>query len=100
MRVALIQTDPIVGDLEGNARGLLASLREAHAAGASLAVAPEMSICGYPPKDLLSRADFTPRCMEAVERIARESPLPAIVGSPWRISGGRTANAGWCARRS
>ena len=93
MRVALIQTDPIVGDLEGNTGALLASLREAHSGGASLALTPELSICGYPPRDLLSRADFVARCMEAVERIARESPLPAVVGSPWRNDGGSVANA-------
>ena len=93
MRVALIQTDPIVGDLDGNSDALIASLREAHAAGASLAVTPEMAVCGYPARDLLSRLDFVARCMDAVERIARESPIPAIVGSPWRTEGGRTCNA-------
>lgn len=93
MRVALIQADPVVGDLDANADALLSSLREAHAAGASLAVTPELSICGYPPRDLLSRADFVPRCMHSVERVARESPIPAIVGSPWRTGGGRTTNA-------
>ena len=93
MRVALIQTDPIVGDLDGNAQALLASLREAHAAGASIAVTPELSVCGYPPRDLLSRGDFVARCMDAVARIARESPIPAIAGSPWRTERGRIANA-------
>ena len=92
MRIALIQTDPVVGDLEGNSAALLASLRQAHAEGASLAVAPELSICGYPPRDLLSRSDFVPRCMQAAERIAQESPLPSIVGSPWRADGGGTSN--------
>ena len=93
MRVALIQADPIVGDLEGNAAGLISSLREARAAGASLAVTPEMAVCGYPARDLLSRGDFVARCMEAVARIARESPMPAVVGSPWRTGGGHVANA-------
>ncbi len=93
MRVALIQADPIVGELEANARALISSLREAHAAGASLAVTPEMAVCGYPARDLLSRGDFVARCMESVGRIARESPMPALVGSPWRTDGGHTANA-------
>jgi NAD+ synthase (glutamine-hydrolysing) len=93
MRVALIQADPIVGDLEGNADALLASLRDAHAAGADLAVTPELAICGYPPRDLLSRADFAPRCIRSLERVVRESPLPAVIGSPWRTDGGRLVNA-------
>jgi NAD+ synthase (glutamine-hydrolysing) len=93
MRAALIQTDPIVGDLGGNAAALLESLRDAHAAGAALAVTPELSVCGYPPRDLLSRGDFVGRCMDAVARIARESPMPAVVGSPWRTAQGRIANA-------
>jgi NAD+ synthase (glutamine-hydrolysing) len=93
MRAALIQTDPIVGDLDGNADALLHALREAHAAGATLAVTPELSVCGYPPRDLLSRGDFVGRCMEAVGRIARESPVPAVIGSPWRRADGHVANA-------
>ncbi|MBU3728865.1 MAG: NAD+ synthase, partial [Phycisphaerales bacterium] len=93
MRIALIQADPIVGDLEGNADALLAVLHEAHTAGAALAVTPELAVCGYPPRDLLYRADFVGRCMDALTRIALESPLPAVIGSPWRDGGGRTANA-------
>jgi len=93
MRAALIQADPVVGDLDGNASALLGWLRDAHAAGASLAVTPELSVCGYPPRDLLSRGDFVVRCMDAVARIARDSPLPAVIGSPWRTAEGRVANA-------
>jgi NAD+ synthetase len=93
MRAALIQTDPVVGDLDGNAAALLAALRESHGAGAWLAVTPELSVCGYPPRDLLSRGDFVGRCMDAVARIARESPMPAVIGSPWRGPHGGVANA-------
>ena len=89
MRVALIQADPIVGELEANARALISSLREAHAAGASLAVTPEMAVCGYPARDLLSRGDFVARCMESVGRIAR-SECGAM---PTRASEGRARAA-------
>jgi len=93
MRIALIQTDPIVGDLEGNAGSLGDELARAHSAGAALAVTPELAICGYPPKDLLSRGDFVSRCMAAAERVACASPLPVILGTPWRSDGGRVSNA-------
>ena len=42
MKIALLQIDPTVGDLAGNARLILDALVEAHAHGASLAVTPEL----------------------------------------------------------
>ena len=53
MRIALIQSNPLVGDLGGNAAALLRDARQAAAAGAQLALAPELALWGYPPRDLL-----------------------------------------------
>ena len=55
MRLALCQLDATVGDLEGNAARILAAARQASAAGADLAVFPELALTGYPPRDLLDR---------------------------------------------
>ncbi|MEI6724683.1 MAG: nitrilase-related carbon-nitrogen hydrolase, partial [Actinomycetes bacterium] len=57
MKIALLQIDPTVGDLEGNAGLLAEAAGEAARAGAELAVASELCLLGYPPRDLLlSRA--------------------------------------------
>ena len=58
MRIALAQVNCRVGDVVGNANRLLAAAAEARAAGADLLVTPELALSGYPPEDLLLRADF------------------------------------------
>ena len=55
MRLALAQLNPLVGDLHGNASQILAAARQAEAGGASLLLTPELSLWGYPPRDLLLR---------------------------------------------
>ena len=55
MRLALAQLNPLVGDLRGNAERILAAARQAEAVGASLLLTPELSLWGYPPRDLLLR---------------------------------------------
>ena len=55
MRLALAQLNPLVGDLRGNAEQILAAARQAEAMGASLLLTPELSLWGYPPRDLLLR---------------------------------------------
>lgn len=54
MRIALAQTNPLIGDLRGNAALLLTCSQQAAAAGADLVVSPELSLWGY-PRDLLLR---------------------------------------------
>ena len=53
MRLALAQLNPLVGDLEGNANRIISSAREASSHGATLLLTPELSLWGYPPRDLL-----------------------------------------------
>ena len=53
MRIALVQFDATVGDVTGNAGRIAERAVEALRAGADLAVFPELSLCGYPPRDLL-----------------------------------------------
>ena len=53
MHVALAQLNPLVGDLQGNADRILAAVREAEAQAADLVLTPELSLWGYPPRDLL-----------------------------------------------
>ena len=72
MQLAIAQLDQRVGDLAANARGILAAVAEAERAGATLVVTPELSLCGYPPEDLLLRPAF----LDACARGAR-GPCPA-----------------------
>lgn len=84
MRIALAQVNCRVGDVAGNADRLLAAAVEAQAAGADLLVTPELALSGYPPEDLLLRADFLQVCDAALQRLATEAPLPMLVGHPQR----------------
>ena len=53
MRLALAQLNPVVGDLPGNGARILAACRRAAALGGELVLTPELSLWGYPPRDLL-----------------------------------------------
>ncbi len=53
MQIALAQINPIVGDLEGNANHIIEICREAANQNADLVLTPELSLWGYPPRDLL-----------------------------------------------
>ena len=53
--------------------------RRAQAAGAGLILFPELSVCGYPPRDLVERPSFVSRNGESVEQIARETRGIAVI---------------------
>jgi len=97
MRIAIAQLNPTIGDLQGNRLMTQSAALSAAANGAELMVAPELAICGYPPKDLLLRDGFVSACDQAIEKLAAELPsqLGVILGHPTHkgLSGGRTANA-------
>jgi NAD+ synthase (glutamine-hydrolysing) len=86
MRIALCQTNPTVGDLAGNAEGVVALARRAAEAGAELAVFPELCVTGYPPLDLLESPAFLEDTDAAVAWIAREVPqgIGVVIGAPVR----------------
>jgi NAD+ synthase (glutamine-hydrolysing) len=61
MKIALAQIDTTVGDLTGNVDRMIRAAREAAAAGAQIAVFPELSVTGYPPRDLVEKPTFVER---------------------------------------
>ena len=61
MKIALLQLNPTVGDISGNARLIGDAVRMAAAAGADLAVTPELALVGYLPRDLLLSDGFVSR---------------------------------------
>ncbi len=70
MRIALAQLNTTVGDIAGNEAAILAAYRRGVEAGAGLVMTPELSIVGYPPRDLLLRPSFIRANLEALQRIA------------------------------
>jgi NAD+ synthase (glutamine-hydrolysing) len=81
LRVALGQINTTVGDLEGNARKIIANIAEAREQGADVVVFPELAVTGYPPEDLLLKRSFVEDNVAALAKIARETKgITAIVG--------------------
>jgi NAD+ synthase (glutamine-hydrolysing) len=81
MRIALAQINPTVGDIPGNTRLILRFSQRAKEMGAALVVFPELSVVGYPPRDLLLKPQFIEDNLAAVREIAREvRGIAAIVG--------------------
>ncbi len=84
MKIALLQIDPTVGDLEGNARLIADAAREAGTRGADLAVTPELALVGYLPRDLLLSAGFVARSWHRLDMLGAELKgcPPTLVGLP------------------
>ena len=73
MKIALGQINPTVGDFSGNAAKIIEFSRRAQAGGAGLILFPELSVCGYPPRDLVERPSFVAHNRESAERIAEQT---------------------------
>lgn len=91
LKVALAQINPVVGDLAGNRTRLFQAARQAHEQGARLLVTPELSLCGYPPEDLLLRPSFMLACRQTLLELASDLQalpgLAVVVGHPHQIDG-------------
>lgn len=79
MKLALLQLNPTIGDLQGNAELIACAIR---GIDADLAITSELALLGYPPRDLLLNADFIYRSWHILENLARELEgcVPALVG--------------------
>ncbi|HLK18952.1 MAG TPA: NAD+ synthase, partial [Bryobacteraceae bacterium] len=73
MRIALAQINPTVGDLRGNSAKIAQAARAAAGRGAEVAVFPELSITGYPPRDLVEKPSFISRSEQQLEKLAAET---------------------------
>ena len=88
LRLALAQSNPVVGDLVGNAQQIVAAVRAATAQGADIVALGEMALTGYPIEDLASRPSFLADAGAAVTALAARleaeglGELPVIVGHP------------------
>lgn len=81
MVIGLLQLNATIGDFSANRSRLLAAYREAVARGAEFVIAPELFLCGYPPRDLLLREDFIEANLAALADTAKETgKIPLCVG--------------------
>lgn len=100
MQIALLQLNPLIGDFEGNARKIADALCKAEAAGASIAVASELSLVGYPPRDLLDRPEFVRQALRWSEWLCERSRDVALIfGSLGQTPQGGLSNDAIVARR-
>jgi NAD+ synthase/NAD+ synthase (glutamine-hydrolysing) len=99
MRIALGQINTTVGDLPGNLALMVRLARTAAERGAELAVFPELSLTGYPPRDLVEKRSFPEQSERALQQLADETrnlPLAIVsgyVGRSQESTGKRATNS-------
>ncbi len=81
MKIGIAQLNHVVGDLSGNAERILSAYRELVGRGAELVVTPELSLTGYPPRDLVFKSRFVPETLAALGGLHAEvGEVPLLVG--------------------
>ena len=79
MKIALCQINPIIGDFDHNTSLMLEAGGRARSMGCGLAVFPELSLTGYPPKDLLERPSFVRENLRRLEALASRTEGIALL---------------------
>ena len=83
LKIALAQINVHIGNFDANTKKIIDFIAQSKAAGADLVVFPELSVCGYPPRDFLEFDDFIHLCQTAVNEIAQHCHgIAALVGAP------------------
>ncbi|MGD0252247.1 MAG: NAD+ synthase [Verrucomicrobiota bacterium] len=81
MKIGVLQLNSTVGDFAANRQKLAAGYERVGALGAEFVLAPELFLCGYPPRDLLLRADFIEANLAALVETAKQiGAIPLCVG--------------------
>ena len=81
MKIALAQINVTVGDFTGNSEKIIQYALQARERNAEVVLFPELSVCGYPPRDLVEKSAFVARNREVVEEIARKTVgITVVVG--------------------
>jgi NAD+ synthase (glutamine-hydrolysing) len=83
MKIAIAQINPTIGDLAGNAAKIIFAAQQAAAEGARLLLTPELSLCGYPPRDLLLNPSFVEAMTITLQQLVKDLPpnLAVLVGT-------------------
>lgn len=89
-KIAVAQINSAVGDMAGNAEKIADMAERARAEGAALMLTPELSLCGYPPEDLLLRSGFFRASDDALKQLSgRIEGMAVVVGHPVEKEGKR-----------
>lgn len=83
MRIALAQLNYHIGNFEFNTNKIINAITDAKNQNVDLIVFGELSVCGYPPLDLLEFDDFILQCRQAIDDISKHCiGIAAVVGAP------------------
>ena len=81
LKIGLLQLNSTIGDFAANRQKLVAGYEKACTLGADFVIAPELFLCGYPPRDLLLRVDFVGANLATLAETAKSiGPIPLCVG--------------------
>ena len=72
MKIFLAQLNPIVGDLDGNAESIFKVLSLAQKESANIVITPELSLWGYPPKDLLYQKNLLDKQKKILDKLSKK----------------------------
>jgi NAD+ synthase (glutamine-hydrolysing) len=83
MKIAIAQLNPTIGNLVKNSQQIVEAAKQAAEKGARLMLTPELSLCGYPPRDLLLNPDFIASISKQLQQLAQQLPsqIAALVGT-------------------
>ncbi|MEG4574759.1 NAD+ synthase [Microcoleus sp. N3A4] len=83
MKIAIAQLNPMIGDIFGNSNLIREAAKKAEVEGANLLLTPELSLIGYPPRDLLIDPSFIAAAGAQLQQLAQALPpeLAVIVGT-------------------
>ncbi|MCQ9186405.1 NAD+ synthase, partial [Streptomyces sp. IBSBF 2953] len=91
LRVVMAQLNIRVGDVHGNVEKIIETAQTARdKLDAQVIVFPELTLCGYPPEDLLLRSSMQSRIEKALERVREAAHgIVIVIGFPWVEDGAR-----------
>ncbi len=89
LKIEIAQINPVVGDLNNNAKKIIDFSLESYKNKANLVIFPELALVGYPPEDLLLRDDFIIQTKDKIEYIKSQIPssISIVFGAPTKVDG-------------
>jgi len=83
MKIGILQLNPVVGDIQGNSKRIIKAVRKAEAMGMDFCITPELSLTGYPPRDMLLYGGFIHKVENSATQLAIElkDSIPVLLGS-------------------
>ncbi|MFZ1289018.1 MAG: NAD+ synthase [Melioribacteraceae bacterium] len=73
MKIGLCQINSIIGKIEYNKSKILEGYKQGIEEGVDLVICPELSLCGYPPQDLIEKVEFRSEVLKAANEIAEQT---------------------------